>query len=63
MNTIAQGGVLDKLKDVQGQIALIIPVDASIGELLSATNIITFVIFFLAGAVFLLVSSMPPGPM
>ncbi len=52
MNTIAQGGVLDKLKDVQGQIALNIPVDASIGELLSATNIITF-IFFLAGAVFL----------
>ncbi|MEK7064264.1 MAG: hypothetical protein AAB973_01505 [Patescibacteria group bacterium] len=52
MNTIAQGGVLDKLKDVQGQIAPNIPVDASIGELLSATNIITF-IFFLAGAIFL----------
>ena len=52
MNTIAQGGVLDKLKDVQGQIAPNIPVYATIGELLSATNIIAFV-FFLAGAIFL----------
>ncbi len=52
MNTIAQGGVLDKLKDVQGQVAPKIPVDANISELLSATNIITLV-FFLAGISFL----------
>ncbi|OGD71953.1 hypothetical protein A3A84_01620 [Candidatus Collierbacteria bacterium RIFCSPLOWO2_01_FULL_50_23] len=51
MTIIAQGGVLDNIKDVQQQIAPNIPVDATIGDLLTTTNIINFV-FFLAGLIF-----------
>lgn len=52
MNTLAQGGIFDNIKDVQQQIAPNIPVDAGIGDLLSSTKIIPFV-FFIAGALFL----------
>ena len=52
MTTIAKEVDLSTLKHVQGQIAPNIPVDATIGELLTVNNIITFV-FFLAGAIFL----------
>ena len=46
MNTIAQGGILDNFKDVS-----YVPVDTSLGDLLSEKVIP--LVFFIAGAVFL----------